>query len=337
MPSLPTDFEHAPSQGVLRAPLVVLMGPTAVGKTELAIRLAERLEGEIVSADSRLFYRGMDLGTAKPSLIDLQRVPHHLIDVAEPDEIWSLALFQQRAREAIAGIRARNRLPFLVGGTGQYVRAVTQGWQGPAVEPAPQLRQALEHWADEIGKQGLYDRLTLLDPAAAAGIDPRNLRRTVRALEVILSSGRRFSDQRRRSSSPYDLLQIGLIRPRRELYARIDTRVDAMLAAGLVDEVRGLLAKGYSPDLPTMSAIGYSEVIAYLGGRLSLNECAMEIKRATRILVRRQANWFKPDDPHIHWFQADADPLREIEQLIRDFLKWVEINLANPAIPEKRN
>jgi tRNA dimethylallyltransferase len=320
MPSQPTDLESGQPAFASRPPLVIVLGPTAVGKTELAIRLAERVGGEIVSADSRLFYRGMDIGTAKPTLEEQQRVPHHLIDVAEPDESWSLAVFQQRAREAISGIQTRGRLPVLVGGTGQYVRAVTQGWQGPLVEPDPALRFALESWAAEIGHQGLYERLKTLDPLAAESIDPRNQRRTVRALEVILTSGRRFSEQRKRGPSAYDLLQIGLTRPRQNLYARIDQRVDAMLAAGLVDEVRGLLAKGYPPDLPTLSAIGYREAVAYLQGRISIEECAVEIKRATRVLVRRQANWFKPDDPEIHWFQADPYPLGQIEKLVKAFL-----------------
>jgi tRNA dimethylallyltransferase len=171
-------------------PLLALVGPTAVGKTEIAIRLAERLNGEIVSADSRLFYRGMDIGTAKPTPEERNRVPHHLIDVADPDETWSLALFQQRAQETIAGIHARRRLPLLVGGTGQYVRAVTQGWLPPEVPPDERLRATLERLGQEKGKDWLHARLALLDPGAAALIDLRNLRRTVRALEVILTSGR---------------------------------------------------------------------------------------------------------------------------------------------------
>jgi tRNA dimethylallyltransferase len=287
-----------------RPPLVAIVGPTAAGKTEIALQLAERFGGEIVSADSRLFYRGMDIGTAKPTLAERARLPHHLIDVADPDEVWSLAVFQQQAHQAIASIHARRRLPFLVGGTGQYFRLVTQGWSVPPVSPNPRLRQALEAWAEQVGKDGLHARLAVLDPQAAASIDPRNLRRTVRALEVILTTGRRFSQQRQRGASPYRLLVLGLNRPRPELYARIDARVDAMLQAGLVDEVQRLLDRGYSPDLPTLSAIGYREMIAYLQGKLSLEEAAALIKRHTHLFVRRQANWFKPDDPEIRWFVA---------------------------------
>ncbi len=301
-----------------RPPLVVIVGPTAVGKTEIAIQLAESLNGEIVSADSRLFYRGMDIGTAKPTADERRRVPHHLIDVANPDEIWSLATFQQQACQAITGIHARNRLPFLVGGTGQYIRAVTQAWAVPHVSPNPRLRAALEAWAMEIGKDGLHARLAILDPQAAAGIDLRNLRRTVRALEVILSTGRRFSQQRQRGASPYRLLVLGLNRPRKELYARIDARVDAMIQAGLLEEVRHLLELGYSPDLPTLSAIGYLEMIAYLQGKVSLEEAVMLIKRHTHLFVRRQANWFKPGDPDIHWFVAGDQTSRQIQAAIEE-------------------
>ena len=303
-----------------RSPLVVVLGPTAVGKTEISIQLAERLGGEIVSADSRLFYRGMDIGTAKPTPAEQQRVPHHLIDVAAPDQIWSLALFQERASREITAIHQRSRLPFLVGGTGQYLRAVTEGWLPPAVQPSPHLRAALEAWADDIGNDGLHARLATLDAPAAATIDARNLRRTVRALEVILSTGQRFSDQRQRGESPYRLLQVGFQRPRSELYARIDARIDAMLAAGFVDEVRRLLAQGYSSDLPSLSAIGYREIGACIRGEISLDEAITQTKRATRTFVRRQANWFKTSDSQIHWFNVDQSTLDNTEKLIRQWL-----------------
>jgi tRNA dimethylallyltransferase len=298
-------------------PLFLLVGPTAVGKTELAIQLAERLNGEIVSADSRLFYRGMDIGTAKPTPEERTRIPHHLIDVANPDEIWSLAVFQQQAKAAIADIHARGKLPFLVGGTGQYVRAVTEGWRPPEVEPDPRLRGVLERLAEEKGIYWLHEGLRSIDPTAAAKIDARNLRRTVRALEVILTTGRLFSGQRRQSESPYDLLVIGLKRPRAELYQRIDQRIEAMFADGLLDEVKSLLDKGYSPDLPTMSAIGYRECVQVVKGQLSVEQAKVEMRRATRIFVRRQANWFKEDDPDIHWFEAGQE---NIVDLIEGYL-----------------
>lgn len=304
----------------LRPPLVVIVGPTAVGKTDISIQMAERLAGEIVSADSRLFYRGMDIGTAKPAPSQRARVPHHLVDVADPDQVWSLALFQQAAYQAIAEIHVRARLPLLVGGTGQYVRAVIDGWVIPKARPDPRLRKALENWAADVGPAGLHGRLAVLDPKAAAKIDYRNLRRTVRALEVILRTGQPFSAQRRKEAPRFRSLQIGLTRPRKELYARIDARIDAMLADGLVEEVRELLSQGYSPDLPTLSAIGYREIIAYLQGNTTLQEAVKLIKRHTRQFVRRQANWFKEDDPSIHWFGLRPDTVAEIELLVRTWL-----------------
>lgn len=320
MPSRVVEQKPKPSfQEDRRLPVVVILGPTAVGKTVLSIQLAERLDGEIISADSRLLYRGMDIGTAKPTLEERNRVPHHLIDVADPDEVWSLATYHQHAQRAIHEIHARSRLPLLVGGTGQYLRTITLGWQIPAVRPDPRLRAALESWSQSIGKEGLHYRLSRLDPPAAENIDYRNLRRTVRALEVIFTTGQRFSDLRRSGMSTYRLLQIGLTRPRKDLYARIDRRIDAMIENGLIEEVQGLLKLGYSPDLPTLSAIGYREIIAYLQGEIDLQEAITLIKRNSRTLVRRQANWFKPDDPEICWFEANTGVLDQIEAAIRDW------------------
>ncbi len=307
-----------------KPPLVALVGPTAVGKTELSLQLAERLNAEIISADSRLFYRGMDIGTAKPTAEERARVPHHLIDVADPDDAWSLTRFQRAAARTIAQIHARGRLPLLVGGSGQYVRAVTEGWQPPAVQPDPRLRAVLEEMAQARGDGGpywLHEALARLDPAAAERIDPRNLRRTVRALEVILASGRPFSAQRRRVPVPWRVLVIGLTRPRPELYARVDARIEAMFAAGLLDEVSALLAAGYAPDLPAMSSIGYRECVAVLRGELTVAEAKALMRRQTRAFIRRQANWFKADDPRIHWFYAGApDLLPQVQQRIAAFL-----------------
>jgi tRNA dimethylallyltransferase len=304
-----------------KTPLILLIGPTAVGKTELSLGLAERLDGEIVSADSRLFYRGMDIGTAKPTFEERARVPHHLIDVADPDEVWSLAIFQQKATEIIADIHARGKLPFLVGGTGQYVRAVTQGWTPPEVKPDERLRGELEKLKEEQGADWLHEKLATLDPAAAEKIDPRNVRRTIRALEVTLNTGKPFSQQRGQSDSPYKLLNIGLNRPREELYQRVDERIEAMFETGLLDEVRGLLEKGYSPELPPMSAIGYRECVRVVQGELTTEQAKVEMRRATRVFVRRQANWFKEDDPDIHWFYAGASDLADlVENFIRRHL-----------------
>ena len=297
--------------------LVLIIGPTAVGKTELALQLAEKLNGEIVSADSRLFYRGMSVGTAKPSAAEQARVPHHLIDVANPDETWSLAMFQAAARRAIADIHARGRLPFLAGGTGQYVRAVTEGWSPPEVEADERLRRELENLKESRGVNWLHDKLSLLDPEAAQKIDARNVRRTIRALEVILSTGRKFSEQRTRADSPYHLIKIGLTRPRDELYARIDARIESMFEAGLLDEVRGLLADGYAPSLPAMSAIGYRECVSVIKGELEVEPAKVAMRRATRLFVRRQANWFKAADESIRWFTIHNETAREVESYLR--------------------
>lgn len=306
------------------APLIVLVGPTAVGKTEAALQLAELLGGEIVSVDSRLFYRGMDIGTAKPTPQELARVPHHLIDVADPDQVWSLTIFQEAAARAIAEIHARGRLPLLVGGTGQYVQAVIEGWVPPTQSPHPALRAALERLAAEIGADELHKKLAVLDPVAAEHIDASNVRRNVRALEVILTTGVRFSAQRGRIGSPYSLLRLGLKRPRTELYARIDARIEAMLRSGLRDEVKRLLEKGYSADLPTMSAIGYREMVAVIQGGMTEEEAVISMKRLTRVYVRRQANWFKEIDPQIRWFEAgDADVVNQMEAYVRSGEGWV--------------
>ncbi len=315
----------------LPAPLVVILGPTAVGKTELSIRLAERFDGEVVSSDSRQFYRGMDIGTAKPTPAELARVAHHLIDAYDPDQPRSLADFQSEARRIIQDIHQRDKLPLLVGGTGQYVRAVIEDWQMPDQQPDLRLRQALERWAEQIGKQGLHDRLRTLDPLSAERIQPSNVRRTIRALEVILGTGRRFSEQQSSRGSPYSLLKIGLTRPRHELYTRIDARIEQMVQDGLVDEVRGLLAQGYSADLPPFSAIGYREVIAHLRGEIDLNEAVVLIKRNTREFVRRQANWFKESDPSIHWLAAGDAALDEAVRLVVDASAWIP-----PAVGEER-
>lgn len=301
-------------------PVIIILGTTAVGKTAFSLDLAERLNGEIISADSRLFYRGMDIGTAKPTLAEQARVKHHLIDIANPDEVWSLGKFKRETRKIIADIHARGKLPFVVGGTGQYVRALTEGWdvpESPANEP---LRTALTNWVAEIGKEGLHQRLAQLDPVAAEKIDYRNLRRTVRALEVIFSTGKRFSEQRTRVDLSYRTLQLGLIRPRQALYQRIDQRIEQMLAAGLVAEVQGLLDQGYSAELRCFSAIGYQEILTFLKGEITLEEAIVLLKRNTRTFVRRQTNWFKPHDENIKWFEVGETTFNDLEQAIHEFI-----------------
>ncbi|MBN2047684.1 MAG: tRNA (adenosine(37)-N6)-dimethylallyltransferase MiaA [Anaerolineaceae bacterium] len=304
--------------------IIVILGPTAVGKTELSLQLAERLNGEIVSVDSRLFYRGMNIGTAKPSADEMARVRHHLVDVADPDEVWSLAVFQKAAYRAIDEIHARGKLPILAGGTGQYVHAVIDGWELPEQAPDDGLRDVLNAWAEAVGAEALHRKLELIDPAAAAKIEPNNVRRTVRALEVIFRTGQRFSAQRKRGYQRYPMLLIGLTRPREEIYARVDLRIEKMLADGLLDEVRVLLDAGYSPESPTMSAIGYREMIAYLQGEMTLEAATTQMKSITHQFVRRQANWFKLSDPRIRWFDMhEANLIERIICFVEETDRWI--------------
>jgi tRNA dimethylallyltransferase len=315
-----------------RPTVVLLVGPTAVGKTEVSLQLAERLGAEIVSVDSRLFYRGLDIGTAKPTPQQRARVPHHLIDIVRPDETLSLVEFQRLAFEAIEDILGRIKLPLLVGGTGQYVRAVTAGWSPPAVGPQVPLRAELERSTRQHGRQWLHDRLRNLDPDAATAIDPRNARRTMRAIEVILTTGRRYSAQQGKAKSPYRLIILGLKRLRSELYARIDERIDFMWQQGLLDETRRLHEQGFGADLPAMSAIGYSQCIRVLRGDIEPEQARAEMRRATRAFVRRQANWFKDPDPEIHWFAA-ADPgvVDLMEEYIRRLLSVDSVEVIDQA------
>lgn len=296
-----TDITHAAS-----IPLLVIAGPTASGKTALGITLAERCGGEIVSADSRQIYRLMDIGTAKPTPEQQARVPHHLIDVVWPDAAYTLAHYQADAVRSIAAVWERGRLPVLVGGTGLYVRAVVDGLAIPAVAPQPELRAELEAEAATHGPAALHARLGALDPSAARTIDPRNVRRLIRAIEVCLVTGRPFSEQQGARPTAFRTLTLGTNTERGALYSWADRRVDAMLAAGLVVEVEGLVARGYGWELPAMSSLGYREIGAYLRGEVSLEEAATRIKTATHAYIRRQLTWFRPD-ARIHWLDV-ADP-----------------------------
>jgi tRNA dimethylallyltransferase len=283
--------------------LICLVGPTGVGKTALAIELAEHLNGEIVSADSRQIYRGMDIGTGKPTPDQLTRARHHLIDVVEPDQSYTLAEYQAAAYAAIDDIFARGKQPLLVGGTGLYVRAVTEGLQIPAVPPNPELRAQLEERAAREGGDKLYEELKHIDPAAAAKIDPRNVRRTIRALEVYRSTGEKFSAAGKSEPPPFAVRRFGLTLPRDELYRRVDARVDEMIARGWLDEMRGLAAK-YDRALPALSSLGYPQMGAVLRGELTLDQAAVAIKHHTHRFIRHQYAWFRPADLRLTWFTA---------------------------------
>jgi tRNA dimethylallyltransferase len=284
--------------------LIAVVGPTAVGKTATAVRLCSAFDGEVISADSRQIYRGMDIGTAKPTPDERAAAVHHLVDIIDPDQTLGLAEYQSLATAAIADVLARRRVPFLVGGTGQWVRGVIEGWGVPHVPPDAGLRAELEAEAASAGPQALHARLAAVDPQAAARIDYRNVRRVIRALEVYLKTGMPISDQQRRQPPPYRILQVGLTMPRPLLYARLDARVDRMLAGGLLDEVKSLVDRGYGLDLPAMSGLGYRQIGLHLAGKISLDEAVGLIKKETRRFVRQQYTWFRPGDPAIRWFDA---------------------------------
>jgi tRNA dimethylallyltransferase len=302
-------------------PLLVIVGPTAVGKTRVAIDLGRRLDGEVISADSRQVYRYMDIGTAKPTSKQRSQVPHHLVDILDPSEQLSLAVFQQLAYQAIDDVTKRGKLPFLVGGTGQYVTAIVEGWGIPRVEPQPHLRADLSVYANVYSPTALHHWLSRVDPTAADSIDYRNVRRVIRALEVFLVSGRPISDHQRKSPPPYRILQIGLTRTRDALYKRIDCRVDEMVKAGLVDEVRALVDAGYSWDLPSMAGLGYRQFAPFFAGKSTLAETVSLIKAETHRFVRHQDTWFRRNDETIRWYDLGETGPTEI---IEDVQSWLD-------------
>ena len=288
--------------------LVAMVGPTASGKSAIALELAGRLGGEIVNADSRQIYRGMDIGTAKPAADERRAVRHHLYDIVDPAQEYSLALYKRDVRAVLEELWARDTFGWLVGGTGQYIWALLEDWQVPEVPPDHDLRRSLAEFAAENGPEALHDRLRAVDPDAADRIDARNIRRVVRAIEVHHHTGVPISTWQTKGKPDFEYLLFGIDVPRDELDARIDRRVDAMFGAGFVDEVRALLDSGVLAEAPAMSSIGYSEVIRHLAGELSLDEAMAQTKRATRRLARRQMQWFRRDDRRIQWVR-DADDI----------------------------
>lgn len=309
----------------MRQPVFVLLGPTAVGKTAVAVAVAHRVGGEVISADSMQVYRGMDVGTAKPSLTEQQGVPHHLIDILCPGETFNVADFQRLARSAIADIASRNRLPMVVGGTGLYISSLTQGYDLAGDEADWGLRRELEAAAERDGDPALHARLASVDPVAAARIHPNDRRRIVRALEVTLRTGRPFSASSHRAAEPeYDFLQVGLTAPRDVIYERINRRVDAMIADGLIAETERLLGAGYEAALTAGQAIGYKELLPYIRGTAGLEECVTALKQATRRYAKRQLTWFRRDS-RIDWLDTgestDLEPIvAKICQMIEGFL-----------------
>lgn len=297
--------------GTAERRLIAVVGATGVGKSEVALALAAALGGEVLGADAYQLYRGLDIGTAKLSPAARGCVPHHLIDIADPDEAFTLARYLDCAHEALAEVWGRGALPVLAGGSGQYVWALLEGWQVPRVAPDAALRAELEALAAAGGAATLRARLAEYDAEAAARLDPHNVRRLVRALEVVIHTGRPLAACQTRRPIDADVLILGLSLPREALHQRLDERVDVMFTAGLVEEVRRLRRAGYGDCRPLREAMGYREVSAYLDGGLALAEAIARTKAAHHRLVRRQQAWFKPDDPRIRWLPAGPGAAQE--------------------------
>jgi len=307
--------------------MIAIVGPTAVGKSELALHLAQYFPVEIISADSRQVYRYMDIGTNKPTAAERASVPHHVIDVVEPAEDFSLAMYHRLAVEALKAIQQKDELPLLVGGSGLYVWSLIEGWKIPQVSPDQKLRRKLEARAEQEGSQSLYQELQDIDPVAAAKINPSNTRRIIRALEIYNTLGQHPSQLQRKEAPGFPILLIGLTRERSELYRRIDWRVDKMIQMGLVEEVEQLLKKGYSPSLPSMSGIGYKQIGQFLRGEMTLPQAIDKIKYETHRLARHQYAWFRLSDSRIHWFdtsgaetKASTVALNKVKGLIEGFI-----------------
>ena len=300
--------------------LVAIVGPTGIGKSQLAIRLAQAFDGEIVSADSRQIYRHMDIGTAKPGQEELSLVPHHLINLVNPDQDFSLAQYQELACRAIVDINRRNKLPILAGGTGMYIWSVLEGWGIPQVPPDLEFRHSLEEKAIVAGKDKLYQELVEVDPVAAQRIDRHNVRRVIRALEVHKRTETPLSQLQYKQAPPFDTLIIGLTADRARLYHRIDSRVDEMIDRGLVAEVEKLMNMGYDFNLPAMSGIGYKQIGMFLNGKLTLATAIQQIKFETHRFVRHQYNWFQLKDERIDWFDIQSTTDSEITTLLAKFI-----------------
>ena len=303
------------------APLV-LVGPTAVGKTEVAIELAQRCGGEIVNADSMQVYIGMDVGTAKPLPADRVHTVFHLLDILRPDDPFSVSEWKVRAEQAMSLMALRGRLPIVCGGTGLYIRALVDDWSLAATPADQEVRRDLQAQATKFGSAFLHAKLAETDPATASRLHPNDTVRIIRALEVQLVTGMAISelqarDRRERASRP--VIQVGLTMPRQELYARIDLRVEMMMARGLEAEVEALLAQGYSPELTPMRGLGYKEICAYLRGEMDRQTAIETIKLNTRRFSKRQQTWFRAD-PRIHWIDVSAMSSATVAACITELL-----------------
>lgn len=300
--------------------LIAIIGPTAVGKTKLAIQLASRFNGEIVNGDSRQIYRYMDIGTAKPDKAEMAAATHHLIDIITPDQEFSLAEYQKLTYAAIKDIQSRGKVPFLVGGSGLYIWAVLEGWVIPQVAPDIAFRRELEKRAENGEGSKLFEELVKIDPASAEKIDPKNLRRVIRALEVNKRTDKSFSQLQKKIPPPFESLIIGLTGERKEIYRRADERADNMIKQGFVTEVSSLIKRAYAPDLPSMSSIGYREIAMYLNGGMTLDEALYKIKTGTHRFIRHQYAWFRLKDERIKWFDIETANSADIETTVSDFV-----------------
>ncbi len=300
--------------------IIVICGPTAVGKTSEAIKVAKNYNGEIINADSRQIYRFMDIGTAKPSPSQMDEVPHHLIDLINPDQHFDASRFGHMARHIINDLATKNRLPFLVGGTGLYIKSALYGlFENHQVDLS--VRQRLQRQAETHGKHFIYERLKRVDPETAERLHVNDIYRVIRALEVYETSGNpisKFHHRHHFAKRLYRSLKIGLYLGRETLYKRIDQRVDIMISEGLVEEVKSLVKQGYSQNLKAMKAIGYHHVTGYLNGQYTLEEAIELLKRDTRRYAKRQMTWFRKD-PEIHWTKPGQTA--ELVELVHNFLK----------------
>ena len=294
------------AEGPDRIRLLAIVGPTATGKSDLSIRLASEFRGEIINADSRLVYRGMDIGTAKPSPEEMARVPHHLINLIPPTQSYNLADYLRVARTAIRDIADRGAIPILVGGSGQYVWALLEGWNVPEIPIDTQLRAELEQLLAQRGLDFLQHQLLRLDPVADSKVDMQNPRRVLRAVERAIATGDAMAGATKSDQPPYDTLIIGLSATRDVLRSRITRRIDAMLEAGWLDEVRALAGMGIGVKTQSMYSIGYREMLQYISGEIGLDEAKELTVKATVRLVDSQENWFKKFDSRIKWFDIRA-------------------------------
>jgi len=294
-----------------------------VGKSDLGIRIAQEFGGEIINADSRQIYKLMDIGTAKPTLEQRNTVPHHLIDIIFPDEPYSIALYQKAAGVIISDIQSGSRLPILLGGSGQYIWSLIEDWSIPGVQPDSVFRQQMLLQAGESGSAELYEQLKNIDPEAAAKILPNNIRRIIRALEIFHATGQKPSQVRQKGKLPFPVLIIGLTAARDKLYELINSRTDRMIESGFVEEVKGLLQKGYTLDLPSMSSIGYRQIGMYLQNEITLEEAIQQIKFGTHRFARGQYAWFHLNDSRIKWFDVFDDIKDKIHYTIETFLREI--------------